>query len=118
MFQYIQPALTGKPIDQARVSLGGKSLKVSLTKMENIYLKDTPFLSSNTMSIADILGVCELMQATLGLGMDVSAEFPKVAKWAKLVRHTLGPELFDDAHKFITKSGVNFQSMKVPTPKL
>ena len=86
--------------------------------MENIYLKDTPYLNSNTMSIADLLGVCEVMHIQIGLGMDFSAKYPKVCEWSKLVRQTVGTELFDEAHRPLTMVGEAFQGMNVPTPKL
>ena len=86
--------------------------------METIFLKDTPFLSSETMSIADLLGVCELMQPQLGLRMDVPADFPKVKQWSSLVRQTVGPDLFDEAHKFIASAGEKFEAAQVPKPKL
>lgn len=116
--QLIQPVITGKPIDESRVELSAKVMKSSLKKMEMIYLKDTPFLNSDTMSIADLLGICEVMQPQLGLKMNVLADFPKVTKWSHLVRETIGTELFDEAHKFIAIAGNRFEASKVPTPKL
>ncbi|KAF6040603.1 GSTT1 [Bugula neritina] len=114
----IQPLATGKPIDEARVQLSRKVLKASLGKIEQIYLKDTPFLNSDSLSIADILGVCEVMQVQMGLGMDVPTHYPKVAKWIELVRESVGASIFDDAHSFILKAGEKVKMMEVPVPKL
>ena len=86
--------------------------------MEDIYLKDTPFLNSSSMSIADLLAVCELMQPQLALGMEFSSSYPKVSKWTELVRETVGPSLFDEAHKPISTLKDIFQATNVPLPKL
>jgi len=118
LLQLIQPLATGKPIDEARVQLSRKVLKASLGKIEQIYLKDTPFLNSDSLSIADILGVCEVMQVQMGLGMDVPTHYPKVAKWIELVRESVGASIFDDAHSFILKAGEKVKMMEVPVPKL
>ena len=109
---------TGKPINQTRATLSTKVLNAALTKMETIYLKDTPFLNSNSMSIADLLGACEVMQTQIGLGMDYRASFPKVCKWTELVRQTVGPSLFDEAHRPLSAVGEAFKATKVPAPKL
>lgn len=93
-------------------------LKASLSKMENIYLKDTPFLSGHSMSIADLLGVCEVMQTQIGLGMDYKTRFPKISKWSALVKETVGSELFDEAHSPLTRIGESFKAMDVPTPEI
>ena len=117
LWQFIQPNVTGQPIDERQVALSAKVMKASLKKIETIYLKDTPFLNSDTMSIADFLGVAEVMQVQLGLGMDFP-DFPKVTQWCKRVRETIGAELFDEAHKFLAIAGKKFQAGNVPTPKL
>lgn len=109
--------MTGDPINSDRVELSGKVLKASLSKMERIFLQDTPYLSSDQLTIADLLGACELTQATLGLGMSADA-YPKVTQWSHRVRDSVGAQLFDEAHQVIAKAGGKIAQMNLPTPKL
>lgn len=118
LLQYREPLQTGKPINQMRLAQSAKVMKASLNKMENIYLKDTPFLNSHSLSIADLLGVTEVMQTQIGLGMDYSGNYPKVKKWSELVRQTVGPELFDEIHEPLTMVGESFKAMNVVTPSV
>lgn len=101
-----------------QVDMAAKIMKASLNKMETVFLKDTPYLWSEKLSIADFFGVCELMQPQMGLQMNVTKDFPKVAAWSELVRQSIGTELFDEAHKFISSAGQKFSQMNIPTPKL
>jgi len=110
--------LSGKTVQPEELDMAAKIMKASLNKMENVFLKDTPYLWSDKLSIADFFGVCELMQPQLGLSMDVTKDFPKVAAWSELVKKSIGTELFDDAHKFISLTGPKFVKMQIPTPKL
>lgn len=106
----------GKPVDTRSIEQGTKILRASLNKVESIFLKDTPFIYSDHMTIADLLGVCELMQPKLGVGVDVETNYPKVKQWVSNVRDTVGAELFDDAHKIIKRAQQVAQAY--PTPKL
>lgn len=110
--------LAGKTVEPNQIDMSVKIMKASLDKMENIFLKDTPYLWSDNLSIADFFGICELMQPQIGLGMDVIKDFPKVTAWTQLVRQSIGAELFDDAHQYLAKAGKTFQKMNMPTPKL
>lgn len=116
-FKVVLPA-AGKPLDAASIERGVKILKASLNKVENIFLKDTPFIYSDHMTIADLLGVCELMQPTMGVGIDVETNYPKVTQWVSHVRDSVGPELFDEAHKFIKLAQKAAKTCGYPTPKL
>jgi glutathione S-transferase len=37
-------------------------MKTTLGLIENVWLKDTPYLTGNEITIADLLGVCEIEQ--------------------------------------------------------
>jgi hypothetical protein len=39
-------------------------MKTTLGLIENVWLKDTPYLTGNEITIADLLGVCEIEQAS------------------------------------------------------
>lgn len=110
--------LVGKEIDQGVVELCLDSLKTSLQQIEKIYLKDSEFISSDHMTIADLIGVCELMQSRFSLNMDVYTGFPRVEQWCENVRKTVGTQLFDETHKFIGVISKHFTASGMPSPKL
>nr|KAG5685271.1 hypothetical protein BaRGS_007958 [Batillaria attramentaria] len=50
----IIPRATGKPVDQEKVKKGRENVKRVVKDLESYFLKDTPFLSSNEITVADI----------------------------------------------------------------
>lgn len=106
-------------LDQKDLDQSLKILKAALKKLETVFLKDTPFIYSDRMTFADLLGVAEVMQPKMGAGVDVLSDFPKVTAWVEAVKSTVGLELFNEAHKMIGKIGDNYvKKSKFPTPKL
>jgi len=88
----------GKPVDKVQLAFFRDILEKSLNQMENIFLADQPYLCGPDISIADLLGICELMQPVI-VGHDVFANRPKLEAWAARVKDRLYPH-FDEAHKF------------------
>lgn len=54
--------MKGEPPNEARVSEFEKRMKRTLELIENVWLKDTPYLTGDKITIADLLGVCEVEQ--------------------------------------------------------
>lgn len=54
--------MKGETPNEARVSEFKKRMKMTLGLIENVWLKDTPYLTGNEITIADLLGVCEIEQ--------------------------------------------------------
>lgn len=54
--------LSGNPPDEKTVAKRMRDMLVTLDKLENVWLKDKPFLTGDKISIADILGACEIEQ--------------------------------------------------------
>ena len=52
----IEPRATGEPIDQNKLARFQASLETSLDHMENVWLKDRPYLCGHAISVADLLG--------------------------------------------------------------
>lgn len=95
-----------------------KVFKASLNKVENIFLKDTPYLYSDTLTIADFFGVSELNTPRLGLCLDVpQTSYPKINAWVDRVRQSIGSDLYDETHQHITKAGQSYKA-KGKIPKL
>jgi len=56
------PQLKGEPPNEAKVAECEKRLKGTLEHIENVWLKDTPYLTGDKITIADLLGACEIEQ--------------------------------------------------------
>lgn len=54
--------MKGKPAKPEKVAQFEGRMVECLDQIENIWLKDKPFLTGNTISIADIIGACEIEQ--------------------------------------------------------
>ena len=58
----IIPLMKGEPPNQKSVAGYEKGLDKVLSQMENIWLRENPFIAGKEMSIADLLAVTELEQ--------------------------------------------------------
>ncbi|XP_077996084.1 glutathione S-transferase theta-1-like [Glandiceps talaboti] len=99
--EIMMPAMTKQPVDTQAAENALTQLNDALDKLESMFLKDSRFLCGDEISIADLLGVCELMQA-LGTGRDVTDNHSKVKSWMERVRNRMNP-YFDEVHIPINK---------------
>ncbi|XP_059475185.1 glutathione S-transferase theta-1-like isoform X2 [Neocloeon triangulifer] len=97
--KFLMPLMTGKPPTEKDLNKWMKSMNETLDKIENIWLKDTPFLNSHQISIADILGACEIEQPRMA-GFDPFANRPVLAAWMDRVKKEIGPS-YEEAHKVV-----------------
>ena len=91
-----------KPVDQEKVSHFKAELEKTLDLIENVYLREGDYLCGEQISVADLFGVCELMQP-LGAGQDVKEGRPKLAAWINRVKERTQPH-FDEVHKMLYKA--------------
>lgn len=54
--------LTGKPPKEDTVKFWTGKMNLALDDMENIWLKTNPYVTGYSITIADLLGVCEIEQ--------------------------------------------------------
>ena len=96
--QYLSPKFRGieKPY---MIEEGFKTLQSSLQMMEQHFLKETKFINSAEVSIADILAVCELTQFWM-TDEDVVSDRPRVSQWMSDVQSATSP-YFDEVHKMV-----------------
>lgn len=95
----IEPRVKNIPVNQEKLRRFQAELELTLDQIENHFLKDRDFLTGADMSIADLLGVCELMQP-LATGCDVTEGRPKLGAWMNRVKERLQPH-FDEAHAIV-----------------
>ena len=89
----------GRPVNTEKIEEGYKSLQSVFKLMEEHFLKETKFINSDQISIADLLGVCGLTQLWM-TDEDVTADRPRIAQWIADVQSTLSPH-FDEVHKMV-----------------
>lgn len=57
--------MNGKPVNAKRVAHLEKQMVNTLDLIENIWLKDKPYLCGNEISISDIIAICEIEQPSV-----------------------------------------------------
>ena len=76
-----------------------RTKKQSLKILNGYFLKDTKFILSSEISIADLQALCELTQSWT-LGEPLEAEYPNMDRWVADCKDQLGTH-FDAVHKFV-----------------
>jgi len=75
-----------------------KQVEKALDSIENIWLKDKPFLAGSEITLADLSLACELAQLTL-LDYDLSSR-PRLSAWLKKMKEVPG---FEQLNEFLYK---------------
>eukprot|EP00794_Sanderia_malayensis_P001498 gene1498-1654_t len=102
------PFLLGKPVDNEKAKRGLDKLTKDFTIFDNYFLKQTPFISSDEISIADLMAICEFSQMEL-LERDFISLTPSIEKWLTMCKDELG-ETYHDVHAILNKLGNKFRS--------
>ncbi|PAA57009.1 hypothetical protein BOX15_Mlig004100g1 [Macrostomum lignano] len=110
----IRPRATGQPVDQQRADFYRQELAGTLDHLENFFLRDTPYLAADRISIADLLAACELEQPT-ACGFSYSAEsHPRLLAWMGRVKADLAPH-FEEAHRILYMVRDRYNSRQLDT---
>jgi len=56
------PLITGRAANNERVAILENRMIENLNLLENIWLKDKPFLCGDEISVSDLVGACEVEQ--------------------------------------------------------
>ena len=86
------PRLSGKEPDEKRIEDAEKILNKSLRLLEEYFLKDTKFINSSEISIADLMALCEMTQFKI-VDMDVVKTRPRLQEWFSNCNSELSPHL-------------------------
>lgn len=76
------------------------SMNNCLDIIENVWLKDKPFLAGDTISVADIFGICEIDQPRLA-DYDPTKGRPHLTAWIERVTKKTSPH-YQEVHKFLS----------------
>ncbi|KAJ8042954.1 Glutathione S-transferase T1 [Holothuria leucospilota] len=99
----IYPNVKGEPADEKLVNEQWKQSMKAFKAIENYFLKDRPFIAGEEISIADLLGVCEIVQVG-SVNVDFAKDYPVMKAWIQRVRNETNPN-FDEVHKILYKIG-------------
>ena len=72
-------------------------------------LQDRDYLGGDHLTIADLLGICELQQP-VSIGYDVSKGRPRLTAWMARVKSEIRPH-FDHTHQEIIEFGAKFKDL-------
>lgn len=79
-----------KPVDEKQLEFFKKNFVKVLKNIEDGFLKDRPYISGDSISVADVFCACEIEQP-LAVGFNPLLEVPKVNAWLNKVREELEP---------------------------
>ena len=77
-----------------------KTHQSTLKMMEEHFLKDTKFIHSDQISIADLLGACEFTQFWMTDEKELLSGRPNITQWLSNVQSALSPH-FDEVHELV-----------------
>lgn len=56
---------SGKPVDERMLKFFQKGMEKTLDTINDVWLKDQRYLCGDTISVADLFGICELDQPSM-----------------------------------------------------
>lgn len=107
----IRPKMRGEPVNEKRATFYGDQLKLVLGQVENIWLRDRPFVAGKELSIADLLAVTELEQPGMA-GYDVREGHPRISEYMERVKGRLEPH-YEDAHAVVRVTAKRYNEGKL-----
>ncbi|XP_062606138.1 glutathione S-transferase theta-1-like [Saccostrea cucullata] len=94
------PRMRRKPIDWDKVKFYRKKVVEVVKLLDEYFLRDHLFLCGNEIALADLLGVCEVVQLYPVCEEGLYESNPKVKAWIERVKQRLG-SVYDEAHEVI-----------------
>ncbi|WAR03517.1 GSTT1-like protein [Mya arenaria] len=99
----ILPVARQSKIDQAKVDRFKAELPKVISHIDTYFLKDDKYIGGDEVSVADLLGVCELMQLYPVYEEDLYLANPRVKAWMERVRERLNPH-FDEGNAIVYRT--------------
>ncbi|GFO10541.1 theta glutathione s-transferase [Plakobranchus ocellatus] len=90
------PKFTGNPVDQEAVKGCRDKVTEMIADLESYFLRGKKFIAGDKISIADLLGVCELVQLYGCHEHELYEKSPVVKAWVENVKQETNP-CFDEA---------------------
>ncbi|XP_012272486.1 glutathione S-transferase theta-1 isoform X3 [Orussus abietinus] len=97
LLKFIRPIILKKPASPDKLAAFHARMVNSLDLLETVWLKDKPFLTSDKISIADLIGACEVEQMRI-IGYNPSEGRPLLMAWLERVKNETHP-FYEEVHK-------------------
>lgn len=107
--QWVQPLMTGQQPNPKLLEGLEKNLNSTLDIIENVWLKDTEYLTGNKVTVADLFLASDLQQARI-CNFDPTKNRPKIEKWLNKVKTDFDPH-FENGHKYIYKYQAEYKGV-------
>ncbi len=91
--------MSGSEPNESKVEEAMQVLKRGMKLLDTHFLKDTKFINSNEISIADLQAACEITQFWMA-DIDILQDKPNLKKWFDNVQSELNP-VFLKVHKVV-----------------
>ena len=91
--------MSGSEPNETKVEEAMQVLKRGMKLLDTHFLKNTKFINSNEISIADLQAACEITQFWM-VDIDILQDKPNLKKWLDNLKSELNP-VFDEAHKMV-----------------
>ncbi|XP_049937277.1 glutathione S-transferase theta-1-like isoform X1 [Schistocerca serialis cubense] len=99
--KFMLPGIKGTPPNPETVARRERKMVETLNEVEEIWLNNKSYLAGDKISIADLLGACEIEQTRMA-GYNPCEGRPKLAAWLERVRHDTLPH-YDSVHAIVRK---------------
>lgn len=109
-FQLIMPVARNAKIDEKKVQRFKNEIPKVISHIDNYFLGDNKFIAGNEISVADLLGVCELLQLYPVFEEELYTSNSKVKAWIDRVRETLNPH-FDEGHAITYRTRKSYEKL-------
>ena len=91
--------MLGKEPKAPVLKVAQNTASTSIDRLENYFLKDTKYICSDEITVADLQAICELTQYWM-VGEHLEAGHPNIERWLKDCQKELNPH-FDEVHKWV-----------------
>ena len=108
------PVAQKRPIDEKKVARFKAELPKIIGHIDKYFLAGDDYIGGSDVSVADLLGVCELIQLYPVYEEALYEDNPRVKAWMERVRQRLNP-YFDEGHAVTYRTR---EAYKTVGPKL
>ena len=91
--------MLGKDPDPGVLKVAENVANNAVSRLEDYYLKDTKFINSDEITVADLQAMCEITQYWM-TGDNLENGHPNIERWLKDCQEELNPH-FDEVHKWV-----------------
>nr|AZP23815.1 glutathione S-transferase GST theta1 [Rhopalosiphum padi] len=107
-YKALWPLKTGQAANIEKVTILEKRMTENLNLLENIWLKDKPFLCGDEISVSDLVAACEVEQPRIA-GFNPLVDRPNLTKWITRVQSKFSP-FYKEAHEVVEQTANEYKS--------